>query len=300
VRYCRSIGRRTGSLSVEAPTMHVPRAALTSSALSRSRGCRRTLGSVWVFALVGMSLPVQAAEAVLDDDSPITPYRPSVSSPAQLPVPGQLEAELGGLRARSADTQRSSLPLTLKLAFSKEWGVVLGTEAQVWQHDKTQGDGHAQGLGDTTVVVKRAWIVDDATAFGMEFGTKLPTANDSIGSGSADYTLNTIFSRDLGPVHMDTNLNATRLGRVDTGSAPTQIGASASFSTPVSERWNITGELSGNRRPGAPSATQLLAAFTYSPSKRLTFDIGMARASHPTPATAQLFAGVVFPIAKLW
>jgi hypothetical protein len=245
-------------------------------------------------ALATLCTLAHAADA---DEDAITPYRPSVSSPAQLPVPGQLEVELGGLQARSDDTRRSSVPYALKLAFSKEWGVVVGGEAHVWAHDSS---GRTQGLGDTTLVLKHAWLVDDATAFGMELGTKRPTANDSIGSGRADYTLNTIFSRDIGPVHMDANLNATRLGLADAGTGRTQFGASASFSGALSDHWGLTGELSGTHRSGAANGTQVLTALTYSPSKRLTFDFGVARAFRPTPATTQVFAGVVFPLAKLW
>ena len=244
-----------------------------------------------------MGLAALCTLAAAADDDAITPYRPSVSSPAQLPVPGQVEIELGGLHARSDDSRRSSLPYTFKLAFSKEWGLVVGGEAHVWARDDS---GKAQGLGDTTLVLKHAWIVDDATAFGVELGTKLPTANDSIGSGRADYTLNTIFSRDIGPVHMDANLNATRLGVFDDGTGRTQFGASSSFSGALSNHWGLTGEVSGTHRSGAANGTQLLAAFTYSPSKRLTFDVGLARAFRPTPATTQVFAGVVFPLAKLW
>ena len=249
--------------------------------------------------LIGLGLAALCIAAHADDDvDAITPYRPSVSSPAQLPVPGQLEVELGGLHARSDDTRRSSLPYAFKLAFSKEWGVVIGGEAHVWARDDS--GNKAQGLGDTTLVLKHAWIVDDATAFGVELGAKLPTANDSTGSGRADYTLNTIFSRDIGPVHMDANLNATRLGVFDDGTGRTQFGASASFSGALSEHWGLTGELSGTRRSGVASGAQVLTALTYSPSKRLTFDMGVARAFRPTPATTQVFAGVVFPIAKLW
>ena len=246
-------------------------------------------------ALAALCSLAHAADA--DDTDAITPYRPSVSSPAQLPVPGQLEVELGGLHARSDDTRRSSLPYAFKLAFSKEWGVVLGGEAHVWARDDS---GKAQGLGDTTLVLKRAWIVDDASAFGVELGTKLPTAVEGIGSGRADYTLNTIYSRDIGPVHMDANLNATRLGVFDDGTGRMQIGASASFSGALSDHWGLTGEVSGTHHAGAANGTQLLTALTYSPSKRLTFDFGVARAFRPTPATTQVFAGVVFPLAKLW
>lgn len=249
--------------------------------------------------LIGLGLAALSgvAFAADGDDDAITPYRPSVSSPAQLPVPGQLEFELGGLHARSDDTRRSSLPYAFKLAFSKEWGVVIGGEAHVWARDDS---GKVQGVGDTTLVLKRAFLVDDASAFGVELGTKLPTANDNIGSGRADYTLNTIYSRDIGAVHMDANLNATRLGVFDDGTGRTQLGASASFSGALSDHWGLTGEISGTHRSGATNGTQLLTAITYSPNKRLTFDFGVARAFRPTPATTQVFAGVVFPLAKLW
>ena len=228
---------------------------------------------------------------------PITPYRPSVSSPAQLPAAGQIEFEFGGLRQRTDDARRSSTPYLFKLAFTKEWGLLVGGEAQVWQRG---GDDRAQGLGDTTLTLKRAWIVDDASAVGMELGVKLPTAKDAIGSGKTDWSVNTIYSRDFGPVHMDANLNALRLGRVDAGTSRTQFGASASFSTALSDHWGITGELSGTRRSGAEHGTQVLTALSYSPSKLLTIDMGVARAMRPTPATTSLFAGVVFPLAKLW
>ncbi|HEY8710256.1 MAG TPA: transporter [Burkholderiaceae bacterium] len=250
----------------------------------------------WLGLVLATLTRVGPARAA-DEYAPITPYRPSVSNPAQLPAPGQLELELGGLRTRSDASHRDSLPYLFKLAFNPQWGVLVGGEAHVWMRDAS---GRSQGLGDTTVVLKRAWIVDGATAFGMELGAKLATANDRIGSGRADYTVNTIYSRDLGPVHMDANLNAARLGLVDPGSARTQLGASASFSTALPGPWALTGEVSGTRRAGADSSLQLLTALTYSPNPRLTFDVGMTRALRPAPAATSLFAGVVFPIARLW
>jgi len=95
---------------------------------------------------------------------PITPYRPSVSSPAQLPAAGQIEFEFGGLQQRADDARRSATPYFFKLSFTKEWGLLFGGEAHVWQRD---GSDREQGLGDTTVTLKRAWTVDDDSAFGM-------------------------------------------------------------------------------------------------------------------------------------
>ncbi|WP_431276732.1 transporter [Variovorax ureilyticus] len=203
-----------------------------------------------------------AAHAADDNDGgpPITPYRPSVSSPAQLPAPGQLELELGGQHRSDSQSLRNSAPYLLKLAFDDKWGLLVGGEAHVWQ----SGDiGRSQGVGDTVLTLKRAWVVDDATAFGMEFDVKLPTANDVIGSGKTDYTINTIVSRDFGPVHMDANLNATQLGQADPGSSRTQIGASTAFSTSLSGPWGLTGR---SRAPTAMAPTTLCSFSRRSPS----------------------------------
>ena len=194
-------------------------------------------------------------------------------------------------------SQRDSLPYTFKLAFSDEWGVLLGGEAAVAQPN--DGGVRAHGIGDTALVLKRAWTLDSETAYGLELGTKLPTARDSIGSGKADYSLNSIYSKDYGQVHMDANFNLTRLGAVDTG-ARTQSGLSASFSIPVSERWGATGELSGTHRRGAGDTAQLLLAAAYSPSKRLVFDCGLAKGLNRASDDWSVFGGVVLPLARLW
>ncbi|MBJ7313750.1 transporter [Rugamonas sp. CCM 8940] len=246
--------------------------------------------------ILGATLLSQSVHA--EDAPPVTPYRPSVSSPAQLPAPGQLELELGGLSSKSDGQRRNSLPFAFKLGFSEEWGVVLGGEA--WVRARDDDGARVQGVGDTAFVLKRAFLVDSATAFGLELGAKAPTARDSIGSGRADYSVNGIFSRDLGKVHMDANFNLLRLGAVEEGSGRTQSGLSAAFSLPLSERWGAAAEWSGTRRGGAASTAQLLLAASYSPSKRLTFDFGLARGLNRASPDLSLFTGVVLPLARLW
>jgi len=257
--------------------------------------------AVWL--LLGVAAPVLAQDAgdtASGDKSslpPITPYRPTVSNPAQLPAPGQLEVELGGLRMVTTDPRRSSTPYLLKLAFNDEWGVLVGGDAYVWM----QGEVNApQGAGDTTITLKRAWIIDKANALGLEAEVKLPTADSSIGSGRADYTLNGIYSRDFTALHMDLNLNVTQLGQADPGMSHSQLGAALSLSAPLSEHWGIAEEVSGTHQAGADDGFQLLSALTYSPNKRLTFDIGFVRAFRPRPAATSLFTGVVLPLAQLW
>lgn len=236
--------------------------------------------------------------AQAQDGDPVLPYRPSVASPAQLPAPGQLEFELGGLSTQTGDARRASLPYAFKLAFTPEWGLLLEGEGYVRARDDT--GRRETGVGDTTLVLKRAFLLDSATALGLELGWKVPTAKDTIGSGRSDVSLNGIVSRDLGAVHMDANLNATRLGVADPGTGRVQTGWAASFSAPVTARWGATAELSGTRLRGAPATAQLLLAATYSPTPRLAIDIGMARGLTAASPDWSLFSGFVVPLGKLW
>lgn len=249
---------------------------------------------LWVLMLLFGNIEI--AEA--DEDAGVLPYRPSVSNPAQLPQAGQLEFEAGGLSARSGDARRASLPYLFKLAFNPQWGVLLGGEAYVSARDES--GARARGLGDTNLVLKRAFLVDDATAFGLEFGVKLPTAKDSIGSGSTDYSVNGIFSEDMGKLHMDLNLNFSKLGGVDVGTSRVQTGLSSSFSLPINDQWGANLEWSGARRSGVASTAQLLGALTYSPSKRLTMDAGVIRGLNKASPDWSLFTGIVVPLARLW
>lgn len=257
-------------------------------------GPRRAIATAVAFAA---ALACVAAGARADEAS-VTPYRPTVSNPAQLSSVGQLELEAGVLASSGDDARRASLPYLLKLAFSEQWGVLVGGEALVQSHDADSA--RVRGVGDTTLVLKRAFIVDAATAFGVELGAKLPTAKDGIGSGKADYTINGIASRDLGAVHVDVNAGLTRLGAVDAASARTQDALAVAASTPLSKRWGVAAEVSGTRQGGAASTAQLLLAATFSPNKHLTFDAGLIRGLNPATPDWSLFGGVVLPLAQLW
>ena len=250
-------------------------------------------------ALLPVAMAALAAPLHAQEGPPVTPYRPSVSSPAQLPAPGQLELELGGLSAKPEDGRRNSLPYTFKLAFNEQWGVLIGGEAYV-SAPGDDGGARRRGFGDATFELKRAFVVDDGTAFGLELSVKAPTARDGIGSGNSDYIVNGIYSQDIGAVHMDANLNATRLGGDQAGSGRVQHGWSASFSTPVSDKWGLTTEASGTQRSGETNTAQLLLAATYSPTKRLTIDWGVAKGLNSASPGWSLFSGVVLPLAKLW
>lgn len=246
------------------------------------------------FALISLC----SLSAAAQDETGVAPYRPSVSSPAQLPLAGQLELELGILRNKSDGTSRDSQPYLFKLAFNKEWGLLIGGESYVSSRDEF---AHKEkGIGDTSIVLKRAFILDETTAAGFEFGTKLATAKETIGSGKTDLIINAILSKDIEKLHFDGNLNVTRLGLHEEGISTNVLGWAASFSLPIAEGWQAIAESSGSHQNGQPSNTQILTALAYSPNKNLTIDFGVAKGLNKSSHGYSLFAGMVIPVAKLW
>ncbi len=245
-------------------------------------------------ALYG-ALVARPASAAEEDH--ITPYRPTVSNSAQLPVSGQLELELGILAARN-DAHRTSLPYLFKLAFNDQWGLLLGGEAIVSQ--RADDDTQQRGIGNTVLTAKRAFVMTDATAFGLEFSVSLPTAKTSIGGGKTDFIVNGIVSQDLGRLHLDANLNLTRVGAIDADTGRLQTGLSAALSIPLAQRWTLATELSGTRRDGAASTTQGLVAVAFSPSKRITIDLGVSKGLRADARDWSVFSGLVIPVAHLW
>lgn len=239
--------------------------------------------------------------AVLADDSPaVTPYRPSVSTPAALSAPGWLEIEAGVQRSRADDpVRRQSLPYTLKLALSPDWGIRIGGDALVEQVNR---DAPAlRGGGDTSVVVKRRFALRDASAFGLDLGAKLPTAQAGLGSSHADIGLNGIYSRDFGADwHTDINIGATHLGGVDVGLSPWQNNWAAALSRNLNERWGVVGEFSGTRQRGSARTVQALAAASYAASRAVTFDIGASKGLSSGSGGWSMFSGVTFLAARLF
>ncbi len=250
-----------------------------------------------LFLILLSCFAIQSAHAEDAIVNPITPYRPSVSNSAQLPVTGQLELELGVLSSKTDDARRQSLPYLFKLAFSKEWGVLLGGEARVINDD---GAGQRdKGIGDTSLTLKRAFLISDETAFGIEFGGKIPTAAQPIGSGKSDWTLNGIYSQDVGKLHVDVNLNVTRLGFAEDDTSRWQTGLSSSVSADLNEQWGVTAEWAGWRRAGTKNQGQALFAINYSPTQRMTLDAGMIKGLTSSSPDWAWFAGIVLPLVKL-
>ncbi|HEX2542249.1 MAG TPA: transporter [Caldimonas sp.] len=260
---------------------------------------RRRLDALRVAAGL-LAAPLAAAQSSGDGPAAV-PYRPSVSTPAALTAPGWIEIEAGLQHDRAGPVaRRDSLPLTAKLAFTDDWGVRLGADAWVRQRDD---DGaRERGYGDTSLVLKRRFAVDEAQAFGLEASVVLATARKSLGSGSGktDLLVNAIYSADLGPWHADLNLGGSRLGAAAAGTSRHEILWAAAASRALDERWGVVGELAGAHRRGERSERQFLLAASYSVSPRLVLDIGAARSLRSGGRQWSAFGGVTWLAARLF
>lgn len=260
---------------------------------SKTRSCTLSL-----LAAVLLASPLARAQ---NTEPAVTPYRPTVANPAELPEPGWLELEVGWQRQQGgSDSRRDSLPLTAKLAFSENWGVLLGTELGLRRTD-TDGNQYA-GAGDTTLIVKHllGGHPDKGGSWGLEAGFKSPTAPDTLGSGKTDYLLTLIYSVDGLGNRLDVNLGATQLGATAPGQDKMQYGWAASLSRPLNDQWGVFGEVSGTRNVGSENTQQYMLGGTYNLNKRTVLDFGMARGLTAATPEWSAFFGVSVLTARLW
>ena len=220
---------------------------------------------------------------------------------AALSAPGWLEIEAGYLHDHAeSGVLRVSVPVTIKLAFTPDWGIRVGSDA--WVRLRDPSGEHATGHGDTAIVVKRRFAVDDDSAFGLEGGATLPTSRHGlgIGSGKPDWALNAIYSADFGAWHTDLNAAATRVGATEAGAGRTQWLGAASLSRSLDEQWGVVAEFSGTAQHGADASRQLLVAASYNVSKRLVLDAGAARSLRSGTPVWSAFTGFTWLAARIF
>jgi hypothetical protein len=242
------------------------------------------------------------AVAVDDNAYVVTPYRPTVSTPANLSTPGWLELETGLQALGNPDSsRRDSLPYSVKLALTPDWGVRIGGELLV--RAPADFGVRAAGFGDTSLVIKRRFALDDSSALGLEFGANLPTGRNALhsGSGRSDYTVNGIYSSDFASHwHTDLNLALTHTGQADAGADRQQWAWAASVSHDLGGGWGLAGELSGLQQAGAVNTRQWLLAASYNPVSALTLDAGFAHAIGGNGPSWSVFAGATLPLGKIY
>ena len=231
------------------------------------------------------------SSALAAEEPGVTPYRPTVSNPAALSAPGWLELEAGFAAQNGRDGSRQdSLPFLAKFAVTPDFGVLLGGNAFVSQRE---ADGtRLSGAGDSMLMLKHRFVMNEDAALGCEYGFKAPTAAKGLGSGKSDLVLNGIYSRDIRGHALDINLNVTKLGGVAITESAYQYGWSGTVFRPFGGQWGVMAELSGVARRGALPENQWLLAASYAWSNRLVLDAGLSAGLGSTAHRAGLFAGM--------
>jgi hypothetical protein len=271
------------------PRAHYLNAPETANFAKRRAAVAATIRGL----LIGLAFAAQGAcaeDSGASGELKATPYRPTVSNPADLPVPRHIEWEAGGLTTHDPYGERSgSVPYLLKYAFNEDFGVLVGGDSFL----SDRADGHTDtGWGDTNVVAKFHHALSESTGLGLEASAKLPTATADLGSRHADYTMNGIVSTEVSGCDVDLNASYTRLGVADPGTKRGVLGWAVAASHDMGERWGVAGELSGDQQDGVRSATQFLAALSYAAEPTLVFDGGALAGLNRGASHYGLFAGL--------
>jgi len=231
-----------------------------------------------------------------------TPYRPTLSNPAQLPIPGYLEVEMGwqSLKDKATDDHRHSVPYLVKFAFTDRVGLLVGGEAVV-VNDREIGSSVA-GFGDLTPLLKLNFPLpsETASAFGLEVGAKLPTAPSTIGSQHTNYIATGIYSLSRGPLGVDLNLGYTRLGDAPSGTGKDRVFWAASAGYAITPRWGMGGEFAGTARQSVKPFAQFLAFTNYVVAPRVVADTGRAFGLNGASQEWTAFAGLTILVGKVF
>lgn len=241
-------------------------------------------------------LPLYCLDARLlfaDELPSVTPYRPTVSNPAELSAPRHVEVEAGFEHVNGGGLkERLATPLTLKYAFNEDWGLLLNSG---WMYEKGRDDGVVDGWNPSALLLKSHYALNEDNAVGIELGVGTPALAGYFAEGDPDLVVNLIYSVDIGETRFDANFGMTRIGWFDdeTNVDRHQYQWALALSHPVSNGWSVAAELSGNARYGSQPYQQALVCASYALSRTTVIDAGGAYGvGGDSAATRNLFIGV--------
>lgn len=240
-----------------------------------------------------LAVAVYAPLAIAEELLHVTPYRPTVSNPAELSAPRHFEIETGFERVTGGGLkERLATPVTLKYAFNEDWGLLLNSG---WMYENGRDDTVIDGWNSSSALIKSHYSLDETNALGIEFGVGTQADGGQFGRGHPDLVVNLIYSGDFGETRLDVNFGLNRLGtaEADIDIDRHQYQWAVAVSHPVSDDWSLAAELSGNARQGSSPYSQALICAAYELSRTTVIDFGGAYGvGGDTAATQNVFVGV--------
>jgi hypothetical protein len=225
----------------------------------------------------------------------VTPYRPTVSNPAELSALHHLEVEFGAqLNQPGMEEERNSLPFLLKYPFAENWGLLVGGEAWI---ESVNPDETISGYGNTYALLKHYYPITEDLAVGIEAGAVFPTARNALGQGKTDYLGNLIVSKDFSDLRVDVNAGVIRQGFKEEDLDRYHYNWAVAASHPLTERWGIAGEFSGILTKQQKPTSQFLATLNYMVTPQLIVDFGGTVGMTTVTDDYSVFAGFAWLIA---
>jgi hypothetical protein len=233
----------------------------------------------------------------------VQPERPTVATHAGTVAPGWLEIEQGGEWDAADDGSRSFLaPTNLKIG--------LAAKAQLnilfnLIHDPAIRNGSLTA-SDVTIGVKYRIVERDRILgdFAILPALKLPTGiKGEGGTGTTDFSLLLISSRQLGVVALDLNVGVTQ--RTGNGTLVPRNASiwTASSGFPISGPLGGVLEFFGYRATSGPVGEKAIAAILVGPTlllhKRFALDAGIISPLTGSQPHAS-YVGFVWNVGRIW
>ena len=224
-----------------------------------------------------LSAQTSATDSTARDPHAVQPERPTVATHAGTVARGWIELEEGAEWDKAEDGVSSFVaPTNLKIGLASRAQLNLLVNLI-----RNPIAGGSFGVGDLTIGLKYRIVDGDRILgdFAVLPAVKLPTGSIAAGTGTTDFSLLLISSRQVGPVAVDLNVGQTR--RTGDGTeAPKNAGIwTASFGFPVTGPFGGVLEIFGYPHTTGPlgneSITAVLAGPTFLAREWFALDAGV-------------------------
>ncbi|HEV2698660.1 MAG TPA: transporter [Terriglobales bacterium] len=228
-----------------------------------------------------------------------TPSRPTVSNSTDTTRCGVLETEFGWDRQTERDLVHSDFAGGLRLGLTPRldfhWASTDFLSLAQTAHTNN-------GFGDTWLGLKYRFSEQRKLmpSFGIFYQVKIPSADNSLGSGRVDHSIAFLASKDLGRVRVDFNVVPFIAG------SPAGLNHNTGFvlsdSVAITKKLSLLTEAYGYTRLDRdnPAFSSAMAGLTYQLSRRLIVDGGADfGVSHAAPRR-RVFAGFTCAITNVF
>lgn len=223
-----------------------------------------------------------------------TPTRPNWNTSTTTTQCGVVEVDFGWQRQTMTVGVAQHL-LTPSLRYGLSPRIDLRWCSALWMHQAGDATATLDGMGDQYLSVRYRLTDQEKTrvSLALSYGYKFATADAQKGFGSAygDHELTLIASRDLGKLHLDSNLVGTLAGSENGYESSVQQGVA--FSHPVTTKLAVVLESYGGSQAGTPDRMGAnLVGANYAFTPRVVLDGAYARAYTAGVPRSQLTFGI--------